>query len=77
MATVLALSLYFIFAGRIKEGFPKMLLLFVCVFWPLMIAFTRVYLNVHWFSDVIGSLSLGIFWVTFSTMIYPLYSIRK
>ncbi len=30
----------------------------------VMIAISRVYLGAHWFSDVIGGLTLGILWVT-------------
>lgn len=33
----------------------------------LSIAFSRVYLGMHWFSDIIGSLSLGIAFVAFGT----------
>ncbi|BAF71244.1 phosphatase PAP2 family protein [Sulfurovum sp. NBC37-1] len=77
MATVLALALYVVFVKRIDAGVPRALLLLLCILWPVMIAFTRVYLNVHWFSDVIAGLSLGLFWVTLSTMVYPPYSVRK
>lgn len=31
-----------------------------------IVAFDRIYLNVHWFSDVFGACLLGLFWFTFS-----------
>jgi membrane-associated phospholipid phosphatase len=31
-----------------------------------IVAFDRIYLNVHWFSDVLGGCLLGLFWLTFS-----------
>ncbi len=71
MATVLALSLYFIFRKRVSDGLPRALLLLVTILWPVTIAFTRVYLNVHWSSDVLAGLGLGIFWVTLICMLYP------
>ena len=30
-----------------------------------VVGFDRVYLNTHWFSDVLGSLLLGAFWLLF------------
>lgn len=74
MATALALSLYFIFVKRVGGGVPRILLLAACIFWPVTIAFTRVYLDVHWFSDVLGGLSLGLFWVTLIYLLFPPYS---
>jgi len=71
MATVLALSLYFIFRKRIGKGFSQLLLLLATLLWPVTIAFTRVYLNVHWTSDVLAGLGLGIFWVTLVYLFYP------
>lgn len=64
MATVVALSVYIIFAKRVHLIGLRILLLFVCVVWVLMIAFSRIYLDVHWLSDVIAGLGLGLFWVT-------------
>jgi undecaprenyl-diphosphatase len=34
------------------------------------VSFDRVYLNVHWLSDVVGGLLFGAFWLSFSIMIY-------
>ena len=69
MSMAMALSLYFIFVTKIDSAGRHRLLLVVCLAWPLLIAFTRIYLNVHWLSDTIAGLSLGLFWVILLTFI--------
>jgi undecaprenyl-diphosphatase len=39
-----------------------------------VVAFDRIYLNVHWFSDVLGALFLGAFWVTFCVWMFKSFS---
>ena len=36
----------------------------------VLIGFDRIYLNVHWFSDVIGGYLLGAFWLTLVLLIF-------
>ena len=36
----------------------------------LMIGLSRVYLNVHWLSDVIAGFALGLFWVTLLILVF-------
>jgi membrane-associated phospholipid phosphatase len=35
-----------------------------------VVGFDRVYLNVHWLSDVVGGWLFGAFWLSFSIMVY-------
>ena len=36
----------------------------------LVVGFSRIYLNVHWLSDVLGGYLLGAFWLTFSLLAF-------
>lgn len=73
MATAVALSVYFIFAKRVHLASLRILLLFVCVVWVFIVSFSRVYLDVHWLSDVIAGFGLGLFWITLLTIWGKLY----
>ncbi len=43
-----------------------------------LVGFDRIYLNVHWFSDIVGSIFLGAFWVTLCILLFKyLVSIGK
>jgi undecaprenyl-diphosphatase len=35
-----------------------------------IVSFDRIYLNVHWFSDVLGGCLLGIFWLAFILWVF-------
>jgi undecaprenyl-diphosphatase len=43
----------------------------------IVVGFDRIYLNVHWFSDVLGGCLLGTFWLTFSILVFQLKSSKK
>lgn len=36
----------------------------------IVVGLDRIYLNVHWFSDVLGAYALGVFWLAFSILTF-------
>lgn len=77
VATATSLAIYFIFIKKLQSETLKILLLFICLFWPLLIAASRVYLDVHWLSDVLAGLGLGVFWVTLLTFFFKKNEVKK
>ena len=66
--------IYLVWKGALKP-FPKYLVMFLLFLCPLAIGLSRVALNVHYATDVIGGFSLAIAWVILSFVI--LKKIRK
>jgi undecaprenyl-diphosphatase len=53
-----------------KSSNAKVLSSLFFVVIAIAVGFDRIYLNVHWFSDVLGSLPLGVFLLTFSMLTF-------
>lgn len=49
--------------GYHKPAWQKLALAVPAVTIPALVAFSRLYLGVHWFSDVIASIGLGLSWI--------------
>jgi undecaprenyl-diphosphatase len=69
MATAMAMAVYFILSQRVHRVSVRVCLLTVCIGWIVLISFSRVYLDVHWLSDVIAGIGVGLFWVSFVVLV--------
>ena len=70
MATAMAFACYFILKGKTDSKLLHTILFWAAFGWTVLIATTRIYLGVHWFSDVLGGFSLGLFWITLLRLVW-------
>lgn len=63
-ATIFFAIVIYFFVLRVRSIVLRELLVVACVFIALLVSFSRVYLGVHWLSDVFAGIGLGLFWVT-------------
>jgi len=64
LAVILFGSLIYLTYQRGISKFPRRIITVVSIFMILLIGLDRIYLNVHWLSDVIGGYALGTFLVS-------------
>ena len=59
------LVLLYSFKEDIKNKILKYSFISLCIILPLLVGFSRIYLQAHYFSDVIAGFAIAIFWLGF------------
>jgi len=75
--TMNAVSLYGIFAfiiwRNIKTPIGRFFLILFTIFMITMICVSRIYLGVHYPSDIVGGIAASVLWLTIATTVYRFY----
>ncbi|MEK6850631.1 MAG: phosphatase PAP2 family protein [Nanoarchaeota archaeon] len=61
MAVIFIGTLVYLFEHHIKSNKRRNFLTIISVLLIILISSTRIYMNVHWFTDVLAGFALGIF----------------
>lgn len=64
IATIFFALLIYFFKDKIRNRIFRILFILLNIFLILIICFSRIYLNAHWFSDVVAGIILGLFWLS-------------
>jgi len=56
---------------NIKNFWLRWILIIALVIWEILIAYSRIYLNVHYATDVLAGLSAGVFWCALIIVLMP------
>jgi len=70
MSIIFFSVLLYSFKDDIKKPIFKRLFITGNILLFILIGFSRIYLNVHWFSDVVAGFSLGLFWLTLLILVF-------
>src|SRR3989344_385768 len=70
LAIVFFSLLIYLFGKNIKNTFIRWSFIAGNIFLILLIGYTRIYLNAHWFTDVIAGFALGLLWFSFVIILW-------
>jgi undecaprenyl-diphosphatase len=72
ISTVFALTLGYIMIKKQDRETRIWCIAFLAMVFPLIVGFSRLYLGVHWLSDILGGFALGIFITSVTILLFDL-----
>ena len=66
--------IWYFFADSIRAVFLRRGYAILCALAALTVCFSRLYLNVHWLSDVLVGIALGVFWITLFIVLFHFFT---
>ena len=74
VAIIFCCLLAYYFKDEINSKLTRNIYILVCAFLALIVCLSRLYLNAHWFSDVLAGAALGLFWVTLYIVLFHFFT---
>ena len=71
-AAFFLLMIYF-FKNRFKSRYSRALFIILNVLLFSLVGFSRIYLNMHWTSDVVAGFALGLLWASFVVLVSKIF----
>ena len=66
--------LVYFFKDQIHSKISRRIFILVCVIATFAVCISRLYLNVHWLSDVLAGMALGVFWLTLYIVLFHFFT---
>ena len=76
MATIFFVLAIYIFAPKIQSAIWRKLFIALCVLLTVLAGVSRLYLGVHWFSDILAGICIGFLWVMLVVFLIKKVSLR-
>lgn len=74
VAVIFFFLIAYFFKDSVRNIVWRRVYISACMVSATLVCFSRLYLNVHWLSDILAGIALGVFWVTLFIVLFHFFT---